>query len=303
MYDRSERALRGAEREFRSAIAEDPEFARAHSGLADCLYLLGDYGYLQPAVAYSTAMEAATQALELDENLAEAHSSIAKLLQGNYDWIGAEREYKRAISINPNYATAHHWYATLLSDMGRLEAAVAEMEKALEADPLSPIIVTVTGTYCYRVGRKEDALQLWEKALKLDPGFAVLYVRLATYFMENGSTEEAVANLKKALALSPTDLDTRALLGYVYAVSGKREEASKILIELKELSRKKYVPSSAFALLYEGLADMDESFRHAEAAIEEHSIDVGYLRNSLVWRKVRSDPRFGGLLRKANLPG
>ncbi len=301
LYDRSERALRGAEREFRGALEEDPKFARAHSGLADCLYLLGDYGYMQPALAYSKAKEAATQALVMDPNLAEAHSSIAKLLQGNYDWTRAEREYRLAISLNPNYATAHHWYATLLSAVGRLEEAVAEIEKALEADPLSPIIVTVMGTYCYRVGRKEDALQFWEKALKLDPGFAILYVRLATYFIENGSTEEALVNLKKALALSPTDLEIRALLGYVYAVSGKREEASKVLIELKELSRKKYVPSAAFALLYEGLSDMDESFRYAEAAIEDHSMDVAFLRYSFVWRKVRSDPRFDGVLRKANL--
>jgi TolB-like protein/Tfp pilus assembly protein PilF len=301
LYDRTERALRGAEREFRSAIGEDPNFARAYSGLADSLHLLGYYTFLEPAVAYSKAMQAVKRALELDKSLAEAHASFALLLMGQYEWSRAESEFKRAISINPNYAAAHHWYANLLGAVGRSEEGVMEMEKAQEADPLSPVIVTVMGGAYFHVGRNEDALRSWEKALQLDPGFARLYVLLADYSFGKGDTEEALANVKKALALSPTDLDIRAYLGYAYALSGKREEASKILIELKELSRKKYVPHSAFSILYLGLDDIDESVRHVERAIEEDEMDMYWLRTGTIWKKLRSDPRFGGLLKKANL--
>jgi TolB-like protein/Tfp pilus assembly protein PilF len=250
LYDRSERALRGAEREFRSAIGEDPNFARAYSGLADSLNLLGHYTFLEPAVAYSKAMEAAKRALELDDSLAEAHASLALLLEGQYEWSRAESEFKRSISINPNYAAAHHWYANLLNAVGRPEEGVMEMEKAQEADPLSPIIVTVTGVAYFQVGRKEDALRSWEKALRLDPAFVNVYVWLAYFLLDKGETDEALANVKKALALSPTNLDIRGYLGHIYAVSGRSEEASRVLIEFREISRTKYVSSVAFALLY-----------------------------------------------------
>jgi TolB-like protein/DNA-binding winged helix-turn-helix (wHTH) protein/Tfp pilus assembly protein PilF len=224
---------------FVQAIERDPNYAQAYEGLADSYALLGDweYGVLAPSEAYPKAKAAATKALELDNTLGEAHTSLAFSLDVfDWDWESAETEFRRAIELNPGYATAHHWYAWHLSEMGRNSEAIAEMRKAENLDSLSLIISADMAEILLVAHRNDEAMKQSRRTIDMDPNFAIAHYELGQAFVQKRSYNEAIAEFHKAIELSGGSIPCRSNLAYTYAVSNKRNEAVKILNDLKTRS-------------------------------------------------------------------
>jgi tetratricopeptide (TPR) repeat protein len=242
------------------------------------------------------------KALQLDSTLAEAHTSLAwSKYVFDWDWQGADREYKQAIELNPSYANAHHWYAAYLSAMGRNTEAIAEDRKAESLDPLSLIIsVDVAGEALAPAGLYDQAMQQCRKTLEMDPNFARAHACLADIFTFKGMYKEAVVEIQKAIDLSGNLVDV-SVLGYIYAVEGRRDEAIKILNKLKEQSKYGFVPAAGFVLVYAGLGDRDQAFSWAQRAYANREDIFSSLMVDPRYKRLRSDPRFQDLLRRVSL--
>ena len=301
---RTEEGFNKAIEHFNQAIEKDPNYTLAHAGLADSYILLGAFGLLPPKEAYAKAREAATKALEVDDTLGEAHNALAAV-KSSYDWDrpGAEREYKRAIELNPGYATAHQWYGELLSDaLGRHEEGLAEINHAQQLDPLSLIINAVHGRILLGAGRDDLAIEQLQKTLEMDPNFALAHYYLGWAYVRKGAFTEAIAELQRATTLSPGISDYKAGLGYAYARAGKSAEARKVLYELKEQSKQRYVSWSDFAGIYAGLGEKDQAFAFLQKAYEQRDYGLLYMKVAPFLDPLLSDPRFTDLLRRVGLP-
>jgi TolB-like protein/Flp pilus assembly protein TadD len=238
---------------FEEAIEKDPGYASAYAGLADSYNLLGAYG-LPVNETLPKAKTAATKALELDKDLAEAHASLGMLRRLDWDWLGAEEELKRAIQLNPGYASARHWYATLLSSAERHEEAIAEIRKAHELDPLS-LIINADMASVFHYARQHDlAIEQSRKTLDLDPNYWIAYRALGDAYLQKGRYEEAISAFQTAMSHSAGHPRVIARLGHAYAISGRKDEAYKVLDQLNELSLDTYVSSYDRAVVYAGLA-------------------------------------------------
>jgi len=288
---------------FGQALEKDPAYALAYTGLADCYYLLADYRFVPWKEAYPRAKGAATKALELDETLAEAHTSLA-VIKGEYewDWLGAEREFKRAIEFNPNYATAHHWYSDYLGVMGRHEEAIAEIKRAQQLDPLSLIINAVAGYRFYWARRYDEAVEQLRKTLEMDPNFAVAHWLLGQTYEQTGEYQSAIAEYQKGRSASGGSVYLVAALGHAYAAAGKRREALKILGELKELSKHTYISPYSTGVIYIALGEKDQALEWLEKAYQERAAGIVILKVDPMLDPLRSDPRFQALLRRMNFP-
>ncbi len=301
---RTEEGLRRAIEYFSQATEKDPAYALAHAGLADCYIVLGEFGLLPGREAYAKARGAAAKALALDDTLAEPHNALA-ILKGDYDWDwpGAEREFRRAIELNPGYSTAHQWYAELLSELGRHEEALAEIKRAQQLDPLSLIINAASGKILLYAGRDDLAIEQLRKTLEIDPNFAHAHHFLGYVYVRKGAFTEAIAEFQRAISLSPNLTQYKAGLGHAYARAGKSAEARKLLSELKEESKRRYVSWSDFAAIYAGLGEKDQAFACLEKAYEQRDTKL-VTRGSLnpLLDPLRSDPRFADLLRRIGLP-
>ena len=284
---------------FQQAIAKDPTYALAYSGLADCYSFLPTFAFVPPKEAYPKAKEAALKALEIDDTLAEAHTSLAlvKAYQ-DWDWSGGEREFQRAIALNPDYAIAHLWYGWTLANTGRVEESIAEVKRALELDPLSLNINWFLGVVYYFARQYDQAIEQYRKTLELDPNFFLPHTFLGLAYVQKSMYKEGIAELEKAVAISPSNLSL-AFLGYGYAVAGRRLEAQKVLDQLNEISKEKYVPALHRALICAGLVEKDKAFEWLEKAYEEHFIIA--IKVHPAYDPLRSDPRFADLLRRMNL--
>jgi TolB-like protein/DNA-binding winged helix-turn-helix (wHTH) protein/Flp pilus assembly protein TadD len=292
-------SLKAALAYFNQAIEEDPKYAQAYSGLADTYALLGDweYGVLAPNEAYPKAKAAAIKALELDNTLSEAHTSLAFSLDVfDWDWESAEREFRRAIELNPGYATAHHWYAWHLSEMGRNSEAVAETRKAENLDPLSLIISADMAEIFLVAHLNDEAIEQGRKTVVMDPNFAIGHYELGQAFVQKHSYNEAIAEFRKAIELSGGSVPCTSNLAYAYALSNKRNEAVKILNDLKTRSTGN---ASEIALIYVGLADKDQAMKWLEKAYEEHFNPSILLRPA--FDPLRSDPHFQNLVHRIGL--
>lgn len=299
---RTEEGLKTSIEYFERAIEKDPFYALAYSGLADSYNLLAIYGYLSPKEAYPKVKMAAGMALEMDDSLAEAHTSLAFTKHRfDWDWLGAEREFKRAIRSNPSYASAHHWYSLLLSQMGRTEESFAAIKRAQELDPLSLVINTDLGTYFYYTRQYDQAIAYYQKTLEMSPDFARVYLDLGTTYEQKGMYKEAIATFQKGVMLSGGNSLMMASLGHAYAVSGRREEARKILHELQHQTNQEYIVPYAVALIYIGLNEKDQAFQWLEKAYEERSGWLVFLKVNPLLDPLQSDPRFGELLKKIGL--
>jgi TolB-like protein/Flp pilus assembly protein TadD len=286
---------------FNQAIEEDPKYAPAYAGLADSYDLLGDweYGVLAPNEAYPKAKAAAIKALELDNALSEAHTSLAFSMDVfDWDWDSADREYRRAIELNPGYATAHHWYADHLSEMGRNSEAIAEMRKAEHLDPLSLIISADMAGILLVAHLNDEAIQQSRKTVDMDPNFAIAHLELGQAFVQKHSYNEAIAEFKKAIELSGGSIPCASNLAYAYAISNKRNEAVKILNDLKTRSTRN---ASEIALIYVGLGENDQAMKWLGKAYEEHFNPSILLRPA--FDPLRSDPRFQNLVHRIGLLG
>jgi serine/threonine protein kinase/tetratricopeptide (TPR) repeat protein len=302
---RTESSLKKSIAHFHQAIDLDPNYTLAYAGIADCYSLLGWdlFGALPPKEALPIAKAAANKALEIDDSLAEAHSSLAwTKLVFDWDWSGAENEFNRAIELNPGYAVAHHFYAECLAGMGRYNEALVEIRRAQELDPLSLIINSVVGWILYFGRQYDQAIAQFQRAIELDPNFWVAHWTLGRAYEGKEAFAEAVAEIQKAIELSAGSPLSLAALGHAYAVSGKRAEAQKVLDGLNESSEQRYVSPFGIAAIYAGLGEIDQAFQWLENAYQERSGWLIWLRADPVSDPLRSDPRFQDLMRRMNLP-
>ncbi|MFN2455819.1 MAG: tetratricopeptide repeat protein [Pyrinomonadaceae bacterium] len=298
---RTEAGFERAIHHFNGAIKEDFNYALAYTGLADSYVLLSVYGVLAPDAAFTKARAAAIKALELDDSIAEAHTSLAHIKE-SYEWnfSGAERKFQRAIDLNPNYAVAHHWYAHHLMAMGRFEESLKEIKKARELDPLSLSINVSVGLAFYWARKYEQALEHFFKTVEIDSSFPLVHVLLGQTYEQIGMYKEAAAELDKAKALDDTP-QVSAIRARIYALSGQQDEAERLLEELNQTANLKYVSAYFRALIYEGLGNRDEAFRWLNHAYDERSGWMVWLKVEPKLDSLRSDPRFEELLRRVGL--
>ncbi len=290
---------------FIQATEKDPGYALAYAGLADCYVVQGWIGEIAPKEIYPKAREAATRALELDDALAEAHNSLATVKRDiDWDWPGAEREYKRAIELNPSYATAHQWYAELLGALGRNQEMLVEVNRAQQLDPLSSAIGGEKGSMLLYATRRPDlALGELQKTQEMDPNFAHVHWQLGLVYLWKGELQTAATEFQTAGRLAPTVTIYKGGLGHVYARTGRTAEARRVLEELNVLSKQRYVSRLDFASIYAGLGEKDHAFESLEKAYDQHDPRL------IVWLKLhpefdilRSDSRMEDLLRRVGLP-
>ena len=287
---------------FGEAIDKDPNYALAHAGMADCYTLMGRHLYLPAKEAFSKARDFANRALELNNDLAEAHTSLAAvLLIYDWEWDAAEDQFKRAIQLNPNYATAHYWHSVLLQTTGRLQESVTAAEKAQVLDPLSPVIgMGVVQAYFFS-GQYDKAVEECHRYLDMDPSFVVARDFLVHLHVQNGLFEEATEEAKRLLDVSERKSEAMAHLAYVYAASGKTEEAKKLFEASVADAEFGYSNPTIFIIVCSILGDLDNAYRWAEKARESGRIALHSLRFSPDLQRFRTDPRYSLLLAKAHL--
>ncbi len=284
---------------FRQAIEKDPEFALAYAGLADTYSFLGTAGYSTPAVpgGMVQAKAAAKRALALDDSLAEGHTSLGRVLYYyDWDWPGAESEYRRALALNPGYATAHQWYATLLSEQGRDQEAIPEAQRAVTLDPLSAIMHMTLASVHFNGRRFDLAVASGRRALELDPNALAPRLILAGCFMARGDARAAIEVCQQAP--SPPHPLILATLSAAYSRAGEQERA--IAFRRQLLSRPN-VSSAALVRLYAGWAEPDPFFAALDRAVAQRSDIIPRLRVSPLFDAVRSDSRFLALLNRVKL--
>ncbi len=251
------------------------------------------------------AKAAAMRALELDDTLAEAHASLGRVFAVyDWDWPNAEKEYKRAIELNPRYATAHQWYGGYLSVMGRSNEAIAERKRAVELEPLSLVINFELGLAFYYDRDYDRAIEQFQKTLELDQNFPAAHNFLPAAYEQKGMYNEAIAEFKKAIPLtagSEWSL-SKAGLGHVYGLSGKRNEARTLLDDLKQLSAQEFVPATSIAFIYAGLGEKDQAFVWLDKGFEQRAFQLQWIKLDPRWDSLRSDPRFVDLMRRMGFP-
>jgi tetratricopeptide (TPR) repeat protein len=287
---------------FNQAIEHDPNYARAYTGLADSYALMGDwqYGILAPGEAYPKAKAAAAKAIELDTTLGEAHISLAWFLDGfDWDWESGGREFTRGIELSPGYATGHHWYGWHLAALGRHGEAIAELEKAESLDPLSLIIGADLAEELLIAHRYDEAMYQCRQTINLDPSFALTHYVLGNVLVQKHLYKEGIVELKEAIQASPGSTAFTANLAYAYAVSGKRDEAVRILSDLKNQSHAGFSNAPEIALVYVALDDKDQAMAWLEKAYAER-FNPGVLMRPC-FDPLRSDPRFQDLLSRIGL--
>jgi tetratricopeptide (TPR) repeat protein len=287
---------------FKQAIDTDPIYALAYAGLADC-YIVPDYPH-PPREKMPKAKAAALKALELDDMLAEAHTTLARVLTiYDWNWLGAKKEFERAIELNPRYAVAHQWYGEYWIDIGRLDEGIAENKRAQELDPLSLNINFMLALAFYHAGQYDQAIEQFKKTLEMDPNFPAAHTMLPAAYEQKEMYPEAITGFQNAITLTRgfSRSFSMAGLGHLYGVSGKKGEAQKVLNELRQLSGHEYVPAHEIALIYAGLGEKDEAFTWLENAYEERSFNMMKLKVEPRWRGLRTDPRFVDLLRRMGL--
>ena len=297
---RTGESLKKAIEYFQQAIEEDRSYALAYAGLADCYNLMSAYGVLSPIESVPVAKEAALKALEIDNTLAEGHEALAhvKMLY-DWDWTGAEEEFKRAMDLNPNYATAHQRYAIQLSVAGRFKEASAEIRRAQQLDPLSLIINTDVGLILFFQSRFDEAIEQYKKTLDLDENFSVAHIATGLALEQKGLYEEAIAAFERGVRFSG-DRTFLSSPAHTYAVWGKKDEARKLLAELQEISKQRYVSPYRMAIIYNGLGETDQAFDWLERACQARSVWLIHLHLKVDPRinNLRDDPRFKDLLRR-----
>ena len=289
---------------FQQALKLDPQHAPACAGLADCYALLCDYGMHPASQMWPRAREAALRALELDDGLAEAETSLAYVhCVFEWQWASALLGFQRALELNPGYAETHHWYGyNCLTPLGRLDEALAHLERAQQLDPLSLIIGTSLAGILLMRREYDQAAEQCRKTLHLDAGFYKAYTGLGRAHFESGRYLEAVRCFEKAWDLSGGALYIRGSLGRSYAMAGQKGKARRLLTELRQAARKQHVPSLAFASIHLGLGETDQAFQWLEKAVETREGAAVFLNVYPAWEPLRPDPRFAVLVRKMGLP-
>ncbi len=286
---------------FKEAIAKDPDYALAYAGLADAYDLLGSAGYdvFPPLDVLPKAKAAATQALRLDDQLAEAHAAMGFILRFEWSRPAAEREHRRSVQLDPNYATGRQWLASQFWTEGRFDEALEQLREAQTLDPLSPLISMNLGRHFYYARDYDRAIDAFKKTLTLDDRNVVAGQMLALAYMAKGLPDAALSQLRRSPAPPGAWL---GVLGYVDAATRDAAGAHTVLADLNALASHRYIPAYAFATVYAGLGDSDQAFRYLARAADERSAYLDYLNVEPTLDGLRGDPRFRDLLRRVHLP-
>jgi TolB-like protein/Flp pilus assembly protein TadD len=286
---------------FQQAIDKDPKYTLAYAGLADCHVLLPAYPGLgnTPRDELPKALEAARKAVELDDTLAEAHTSLARALASNLQLAAATSEFKRAIELNPNYATAHQWFGECLQSQGQLEQALAELKRAQEVDPLSLVISSLYGFAFDTVGKSNEAIAQLRKTIEIDSNFGNSHGLLGIVLEHNGRLREAIAEYEKNNSLHEDAISLSQLAG-AYFLAGKKAEAQQLWDKLKTLSDRQYVPAYSMAVAQSSFGNKEEAIRLLEKSYQDHapfdSQDLGWILVDHRLDSLREDPRFKRLV-------
>jgi TolB-like protein/Flp pilus assembly protein TadD len=292
--------LRRAIDYFKQAIGKDPNFALAYAGLADSYVLLSTYSAGSPGESFPPAKAAAKKALELDDTLAEAHTSLGQVLVCyDLDFANSTKEFERAITLNPNYATAHHWYGSgpPLS-LGEFDRAIAELERARQLDPLSLIINADLGVGLYTARRYDEAIAQLRKTIEMDPRFYFAHWNLGVALELKGELRDALSEYKKAAELDD-DPVVLGLIAHAYGKLGERDKALGLLTQLQQLAAHRYVPFGTFAGIYLALGEKDKAIEYLEHAFRERGgPEISGLKVDPMLDPLRGDPRFEVLVQK-----
>ncbi|MEJ2111896.1 MAG: hypothetical protein P8Z37_18695, partial [Acidobacteriota bacterium] len=287
---------------FQQALEVDQNYSLAWYGLSWFYYNMGFLGYLVPGTAMTEAKQAALKALGLDEMLPEARAMLARFRACEYDWDGAEHEFRRTLELAPNSVMARHDYATYtLMQTRRLDMAIDEVKKAAESDPLSTFLQTTLGTLYYFCRQWEPAVEYLQRALEFDPNFNTAYQFLGFTYLEVDKPDEGIAACEKAARILGQGQWALTIPGVAYAKAGKIDEAHRFLKELQALAEKAHVSPSAFAWIYCSLGEIEKCLEWFEKAIDQHDWlnIICYLLP--IYDPLRSHPRYKALLRKMNL--
>jgi serine/threonine protein kinase/Tfp pilus assembly protein PilF len=301
---RTPESLKKAMTHFEQVIRKDPEYALAYAGLSDCYSMLAQVYVLPPKEAFPKAKALASKALEIDKTIAEAHTSLAFALSSfDWNWEGAEREFRRAIELNPNYATAHQWFAMMLGALNRTFEAVKEIEKALELDPLSLIVNTSAGYIYLQAGREDKAVKQAERILDMDSTFGFAYILLADVNRRKGKYKEEVEGMLKAGSftgfLSQQEV---AILQEAYASFGWTGYLRRWLEIMQSKTEHGQVLYYYMASMYARLGETERAIEYLEKAYEEHDYNLSSLLMDNDFNNLRSDPRFVELIKKMGFP-
>ena len=287
---------------FNQAIAIDPNYALAYSGLADCYMAMTTYGVIAPSEGFSKAKDAAKKALAIDDTLAEAHTSLAHLTWlHEWDWAGGEREFERAIKLNPKYETAHQWYAVYLSAMGRHKEAIAAIRRAQELDPTSSVIGLDVARTFYFARQYDQAIEQCLKVLEMDPDFYRISDWLALAYEQQGLYDKALEANLKALTKRGEKPEIMTALKNAYAASGWKGFWRKQLELTQEESKERYVSPYFMARIYVRLDERDQALEWLQKAYDRHSDYLVVLKVEPLLDPLRSDPRFAKLLQSVGL--
>ena len=303
LSQRSEEGLRKALEFFEKALVEDMQYAPAHSGLADAYGLCNHYGVMGPSDVWTKAAVSAATAVMLDDDSGEAHTSLAHVKSTqDWDWLGSEREFRRAISLNPRNATAHHWYAaSCLAPMGRLDEALDEMLVAQSLDPVSAIVARdVAAVHFYRRDF-QTALEQCDHTIELNPHFGAAYWMLGLVQEQLKDFDESEAAFQRAVHLSPNMPRVHGALGRTFALSGRRKQALDVLGTLEAFAVQRYVSPMEFAWIHFALEQTDQGFRWLTKASEDRAFELIHLKVDPRFDPLRDDSRFGAIMKKVGL--
>jgi adenylate cyclase len=293
--------LKKATNYLAQALAQDPNYALAYAALADCYGVLPEYAGVRTGEMMPKARAAALKALELDNTLGEAHAALGLIKALEFDWTGAEADYRRAIELAPNYASAHHWYEVLLRSLGRLDEASREIHRAQDLDPLSPVINANVGWVLYFQGQYAQAIAAFRAVLELNPGFRHAHLGVGAGLLAQQAYKDAITELQQFRAEAGNTPEALGLLGCAYALSGRTNEVRQVLEQLRGFIEQGYASHGELSAVYEGLGDHEKALVCLEKAAEAKEPRMCDLRGSPVYQDLRSEPRFIALLKKMGL--
>jgi TolB-like protein/Flp pilus assembly protein TadD len=301
---RSESGIRRGVDCFSEALEKDPTYALAWVGLADSYNALGFYSVLPPGEAFPRAEAAAQRALELNDSLAEAYTSLA-YPTSIYRWDSERGEelYRRSLELDDKYPVAHYWYGWFLIGRGRLEEAAAQTRRSVDLDPLSPLITAGSGWHAFLRGEIDFAIEQLQKTLALEQNFALAHIWISSAYRVKGLLDDAIAAAEKGLTL--TDMKPIALeaLGSAYAAAGRREKALEILSELERVSQGRYLQPYYLASIHAALGEHDEAFHWLNVGLKQHSHFMVMLSSDPAFSALRPDPRFQEIVQAVRKTG
>jgi serine/threonine-protein kinase len=286
---------------FTQAITLDPNYSLAYVGLADCYVLQEQYAGIPGSEVYPKAVIAAKRALEIDNSLAEAHSTLGLIYSGTWQWDDAEREYKTSLSLNTNYPTAYHWYSIMLFMTARNDEGMRMIKRAQELDPLSQIIGLNVGLAFLKVGKPQEAIREMDAVLALDSTFGIAHYRKVMPYLQLGRAEEARKAALEGVEVSGRSAESLSFLGYVLGRMGKQGEALSLASELEKRFAGRTSSGYYVARIYAGIGDMDSAFKWLRVDLKDHPGSIIWLADDIEWEPYRNDPRYIDLLKKIGL--